>query len=173
MNTMKLAIGIVVIVAVAVAAYALVRPHRAGGTDQAAVRETVEHFGSEMQQVSLLAPAGDVRAAMEADYGSLVSPELLAQWEADPADAPGRLTSSPWPDHIDIDAVTAQADGTYVVQGSVVEMTSNEVEHGGEADEYPVTLTLANQNGAWVITAYSRGAYVGPAAATSSVPSAS
>jgi hypothetical protein len=168
MNTLKLVIGIIIVVVIAVVAYALIRPHSAGGADQAAVRDTVERFGTEMQQVSLLAPPADVRAAMEADYGSLVSPTLLAQWEADSANAPGRLTSSPWPDHIDIDAVTAQADGTYVVQGSVVEMTSNEVEHGGEADEYPVSLTLANQDGAWVITAYSRGAYVGPAAATSS-----
>ncbi len=129
------------------------RPHTAAA--EAAVREQVIEFGSQLQKVSLLSPdAGNTIGEM---YGPYVDAELLAQWQKDPASAPGRQTSSPWPDHIDITGVTENGDGTYAVSGSLVLMTSTEAAHGGNAGTYPVTITLDEENGVWKITSYVRG----------------
>ena len=52
--------------------------------------------------MSLSAPAAVVKKSMTDNYSEFVTPELLSKWESDPKNAPGRLVSSPWPDHIEI-----------------------------------------------------------------------
>lgn len=148
--------AVVVIIVIAAGAFFYMRANNDATTtkDQTAVSTIVTSFGTKMQMVSLLAPTSSVAQAMESDYASYVSPALLAQWVADPSRAPGRTTSSPWPDHITITSVTQSDPGVYTVQGNVIELTSNEVEHGGIADQYPVTATVQQENGAWVITSW-------------------
>jgi hypothetical protein len=92
---------------------------------------------------------------MEQYYSSYVTPELLTQWEAAPTSSPGRLTSSPWPDRIDITSVTQNPDGSYMVSGNVAEITSVEETQGGVADTYPVVLTVENRDGQWLIASWS------------------
>lgn len=122
-------------------------------TSEADVRAVVAGFGAALQKVSVLSPTA--AADMEAAYGSYTDPALLAQWKAAPSMAPGRQTSSPWPDHIDIVSITKVSNDRYEVTGSVVLMTSNEVERGGNAGTIPVSLTLTKQgDGRWLITAY-------------------
>jgi hypothetical protein len=78
-------------------------------TDENAASSTVAAFGLTLQQVSIMAPnAADMIANTYAPY---VAPALLQQWEADPQSAPGRVVSSPWPDHIQIDSITPQGGG--------------------------------------------------------------
>jgi len=122
--------------------------------DEASVRATVTAFGQQLQMVSLLAPTTTAAQAMLTSYAPYVAPELLAAWESDPSQAPGKLTSSPWPDHIDITGVTANAGG-YAVTGNVIDMTSVEQTSGGNAGSYPVSMTLENRNGQWLITSFS------------------
>lgn len=123
---------------------------------EADVRAAVTGFGAALQKVSVLSPtAAD---DMDAAYGPYVDAALLAQWKAAPSMAPGRQTSSPWPDHIDIDSVTKADDGTYDVTGSVVLMTSNEVEHGGNAGTVPVSMTLRWEGDSWKVFRYVEGA---------------
>ena len=124
----------------------------ADAADSASVRATVTGFGSKMQMVSLLAPSTTLAQAMHEDYSAYVSPVLIAQWLQNPALAAGRMISSPWPDHIQIISITKNGSAMYTVTGNVVEMTSNEVEHGGFADEYPVTITVQKEHGSWLIT---------------------
>lgn len=115
------------------------------------VSAAVESFGAAMKNVSILAPAADVQRAMEQYYAPYVAPDLLAQWEADPAHALGRSVSSPWPDRIVVDDEAEQTDGSYVVHGRVVEVTSAEASSGGAAAAYPVSLQLSKINGDWMI----------------------
>lgn len=112
---------------------------------------TVEAFGSVLQNVSIMAP--DASSAIASTYAPYVDPALLSQWEKDPQSAPGRVVSSPWPDHIQVDSVTPQGTG-YIVNGQLVFMTSNEVEHGGNAGTTPVVAQLIPENGKLMIVAF-------------------
>lgn len=114
------------------------------------VREGIEGFGRSLQNVSLLSPTAPDDITEQ--YSPYVAPDLLQQWVADPESAPGRLTSSPWPDHIEINTVAVQPDGGYLVTGFVIEMTSDRT----EATRYPVSITVSNVDGRWLITTLER-----------------
>ncbi len=73
-----------------------------GERDQAAVASLIEAFGGKLQAVSLQASKDVVKKSIQENYGDLVSPALLAQWVSNPSNAPGRVTSSPWPERIEI-----------------------------------------------------------------------
>jgi hypothetical protein len=151
MNKQFLIGTIVIIVALAaVWAYVTYEPSEAeiAALNQNDVQTVVEAFGTRMQSVALLSP--QVSDDLARQYGDLVEPSLLSAWKNNPQSAPGRVTSSPWPDHVAVTAVTRQPDGSYQVQGDVVEMTST-----GEAGEEPVTFTVSKQNKSWLITAVS------------------
>lgn len=118
---------------------------------QAEVTALVEAFGARLQQVSLLAPdAGD---QILTQYAEFVAPELLAQWAASPETAPGRVTSSPWPDRIEVNSVIPRGAG-YLVDAVVVEVTSE-----GESGRYAALFTVGQVEGQWMITAYTQGDY--------------
>lgn len=119
------------------------------------VRSLVTQFGSTLKNVSLL--ADDASEQIGREYGPYVGTEQLAAWQADPASAPGRLTSSPWPDRIEITSVTQLAESAYRVDGSVVEMTSD-----GPADTRPIALLVENRDGTWLITALELGDFNAP-----------
>ncbi len=163
MSTKKLALLLVPLVIIAGLLLALQGPKHESGSVSSSVRnpaaeQAVEQFGQKMKQVSLLAPAADVRAAMEANYTPYVVPELLAAWQADPQHAPGRRTSSPWPARIQI-GMSEGGGSAYVVHGTVVEVVNGQ----GGAEEivgtYPVKVRVQERDGAWRITAFESGAY--------------
>ncbi|HUO50109.1 MAG TPA: hypothetical protein VMU25_00850 [Candidatus Paceibacterota bacterium] len=115
------------------------------------VSSLVTSFGKQLQKVSVLSP--DASSTMATVYGAYASPQLLHDWQKNPATAPGRTTSSPWPDHIDITSINPQGSG-FIVNGNIVLMTSNETAHGGNAGLIPVVMLILNQNGKWQIVAY-------------------
>lgn len=124
---------------------------------EASVRGLVEEFGRRLQTVSLLAPPDVVKQSMQEQYGELVAPDLLAKWQADPENAPGRLTSSPWPDRIEIERVAEAPDGSYQVEGYIIEVTSVEKASGGAAAKHPAALTVAKAGDRWLITGFEQG----------------
>lgn len=155
-----IAVVIVIIAAVIVGGYLLshntaVAPSaentQASG-DETQVRGVVTDFGAKLQNVSISGPTATAAAAIAANYGADVAPSLLAKWEANPANAPGRVTSSPWPARIEIGSVAKNPDGSYAVAGDVIEVTSVEAAQGGVNDSYPINLTVSDVNGAWLIT---------------------
>ena len=83
----------------------------------------MEKFGSVLQKVSLLGPKEELEKSMK-EYGDVVSSGLLEQWLTDPLNAPGRLTSSPWPDRIDIKTTEKLSDNSYELNGEVIEITN-------------------------------------------------
>lgn len=124
---------------------------------EAAVRRLVEDFGQQLKDVSLLAPSADVASAMQANYSPYVLDVLIQEWALDPQNAPGRLTSSPWPERIDIRTITKETDTRYRVEGDIVEVTNE----GGGIGEEPtealrraVTIVAERIGSEWRITEF-------------------
>lgn len=163
MSTRNLVALLVLLVGLLVYIYMFLPTHGSGTVSSRVIDPrvalAVAQFGKNMQYVPLQAPAGDIRAAVDANYAAYVTPELISVWKADTEHVPGRRTSSPWPDRIEIQSVDPQTDGSYIVHGVVIEVTSNEVEHGGIAGMYPVMLRLARHEKQWSIMQFERGAY--------------
>jgi len=111
------------------------------------VLNIVNNFGSKLQLVSLLAPEDTLKKSMQENYGSLVSDALIEKWIKDPLNAPGRLTSSPWPDRIEILSISKLSGDAYEVKGEIIEITSQEKGTQKAAARRPITLIVKNKNG--------------------------
>jgi len=122
-----------------------------GSSDEKAVTELVESFGKKLQMVSLTAPGDVLEKSMQENYGSFVSPELIKKWAADPLNAPGRLTSSPWPDRIEVTDIEKIYDNEYKVKGEIIEITSVEEISGGAAARRAITLVVKKADDRWII----------------------
>jgi len=114
-------------------------------------------FGERLKEVSLLQTGPEYELMIERVYGDFLTPELLAVWQTYPDRALGRMTSSPWPDRIEIGTVTKNFDESYSVLGSVVEV-ANGVE--GPVAIYPVSLTFVERDGQWYIEDVTKGTYI-------------
>lgn len=113
----------------------------------------VEAFGGKLRMASLSAPADVARENIRERYAGYVSPALLEAWINDPDSAPGRLTSSPWPDRVEVRSA-AKTDGGYRVEGEIVEITGD----GGEAEiRSRVTLDVRRIDGRWLIDGFEPG----------------
>lgn len=123
------------------------------------VQQTVEAFGTKLQKVSLLAPASELKTALEREYAPYVSAQLISQWEANPGQALGRTTSSPWPDRIQVHTTEQQPDGSYLVRGVVVDVATGPSGGADIVGTYPLTLHLARTGDAWLITSAEKGDY--------------
>ena len=123
--------------------------------DEIAVRSAVEGFGKVLKNVSLLAPQEVLGQSLEQNYKDFVTPSLLEEWKNDPSKALGRLTSSPWPDRIEIDEVEKISDNAYLVQGYIIEMTST----GETTIKRHVALSVVKNNDRWLIISATVGSY--------------
>ena len=121
---------------------------------ETAVKMVVTEFGKRLRMVAVLAPKEMVAKAMDEEYSALVSADLLAIWKNDPEKAPGKRTSSPSPERIDISSIEAKGHDTYVVKGRVILLTAQERRDGGIFQANPVTMTVEQRHGKWIITAY-------------------
>ncbi|MHB9001624.1 MAG: hypothetical protein ACYC9N_19145 [Thermoanaerobaculia bacterium] len=110
--------------------------------------EVVEAFGRRLRQVSVLGPSGATASAIRENYAPFVSTKLLDEWLREPAKAPGRQVSSPYPDRIEIETIT-EGEARAEVAGDVVEATNQ-----GDVARVPVRIALAMGNGEWRITAF-------------------
>lgn len=128
--------------------------------DKLSVISVAESFGSRLKMVSLQAPPDVLNKSLTDNYGDLVSPALLAQWQGDPQNAPGRMVSSPWPDRIEVLAADKMADDSYQIKGELIEITSAEQANGGFAAKRPITLVERKIDNKWLIDEVSLGAYV-------------
>jgi hypothetical protein len=128
-------------------------PGAAAPCQRAAARAVVGAFGRRLRLVATLAPKAIAAEAMGKAHAGLVAPELLAAWKASPETAPGKRTSSPSPERIDITAIRAGRRAC-VVSGTLILLTAQERREGGVFQANPVTITVAQQHGQWLITAY-------------------
>jgi hypothetical protein len=114
------------------------------------VRRVVERFGARLKLVSVLGHDSAVVRSLRSAYGPFVTPELLAEWQADPARAPGREVSNPWPARITIRSVRVE-DGGCRVAGDVVFVAMADT--ASIIELRPVILHLRNLNG-WRVSGY-------------------
>jgi len=84
---------------------------------------------------------------------------LLQEWQEDPASAPGRLTSSPWPDRIEIADFENSSGDEYQVTGEIIEVTSAEKADGGAAAKRPIVLVVKRLKDHWLIETVALGEY--------------
>ncbi|MGB4608622.1 MAG: stalk domain-containing protein [Sedimentibacter sp.] len=120
----------------------------------------VKSFGEKLKMVSLLAPEDMVKDSIKEYYGEFVSPELLEKWLNDPAKAPGRTISSPWPERIDIISAEKLSDTEYEVKGNIIKVTSLELAEGGIAASRPAKFLVRNIDGKWLIDDIKLGEYI-------------
>lgn len=112
------------------------------------VEGVVEKFGTSLQKVSLLGPKEEVEKSMQGNYGDVVSAELIEQWLTDPSKAPGKLTSSPWPERIDIKTMEKRSEQAYALNGLVIERTNVDQ----IANKTPIHLVVEKVGELWLIT---------------------
>lgn len=143
-------IAVIVVLMAAFIIYSINNDNSSTDENDDAIR-LVEEFGSTMKNVSLLAPRDVVIKSIEDNYSPYVTEELLQKWINNPRIAPGRVSSSPWPERIEITEVDRLSDGEYSVKGRIVEITSTEAEGGGAAAFRPVELILRKTGNKWLI----------------------
>lgn len=138
-------------------AYVLSRPTPSNDRTQEA-SALVKEFGTHLKEVPLLADPATLSASMDTAYSPYVAPELLALWKADASVAPGRLTSSPWPERIEVASATKQEDGSYQVEANVIEVAngSNGTE---EVSRYPASVKVEERAGKLLITSFQKSEY--------------
>lgn len=113
--------------------------------DEMAVKNTVLDFGSALKNVSLLSPT--VGDDMKKNYGNYLTQELLNIWEANPKQALGKITSSPWPENIEILGLRQLDANTYIVAGQINLLASS-----GPAGSQPIGFIIVKSNGKWLIS---------------------
>jgi len=124
------------------------------------IASIVEMFGQKLRNVALMGPTELVNRSLDENYGSLVSPALLARWKDEPYNAPGRLVSSPWPDRIEISSLARMPDRSYQVQGQIIEITGQDQISGGYAAKRSIALVLRQFGGKWLIDDVELGDYL-------------
>lgn len=127
--------------------------------DEEIIKDIVTRFGSKLQNVSLLADKKNVKKAMEENYKEFATESLLEKWIDDPVSAPGRLTSSPWPDRIEIKEIKKSKDNFYQVKGEIIEITSNEKDKDEAESKRNISLILKKVNGKWFIDDVTLGSF--------------
>jgi len=148
-NQFYIIIAVIVFLMAVYMIYSIRKDNRLNNNEENVIK-LVEDFGSTLKNVSLLAPRDLVIEAIEANYSPYVTDELMQSWLAHPRRAPGRTTSSPWPERIEITEVVRLSEGEFSVKGRIVEVTSSEA-GGGAAVYRPVELIVRKVGNKWLI----------------------
>lgn len=134
-------------------------PQETDESNNEAVRVLVEEFGKKLQAVSLLAPKDILNKSFVDNYGSFVALELLAKWQENPTTAPGRLTSSPWPERIEIQSVEKISGIKYEVNGEIIELVNAGEKQVEVAATQAITLVVEKADKKWLISDVKLGPY--------------
>jgi hypothetical protein len=116
-------------------------------------RQVVEQLGKRMRMVSLLAPDSIVTRELRDSYGALVTPALLSLWQKSKATVPGRQVSNPWPNRIEINALTPGSDCQ--VEGDVVYVTTEDTTV--EVERRKFVLQMKEDASGWRVNAFDWG----------------
>ncbi len=119
------------------------------------VRRAVSYFGKILQGVPLAAPEEVLKTSIKENYKEVATPDVIMAWQNDPTRAPGRLSSSPWPDRIEINSMDRRGN-FYIVKGTVIEITSAELQTGGIAAAYPVSIALQKVDDRWMVSGFEK-----------------
>jgi len=112
----------------------------------------VKAFHANTSHVSLMAAAETVAQEIKENYAGFVTPGLLKKWVDDPVNAPGRASSSPWPERIEVSGINKLSETEYEVKGTEIWVTSIELTSGGAAQKRPVVLNVIQAGDEWKIS---------------------
>lgn len=115
------------------------------------VEGLVIEFGKQLKKVPLLGPKDILIKNIEENYSEFVSAQLLNKWKDNPQTAPGRFTSSPWPDRIEVSYIGKTSENQYEVKGVIIEVTSTDLSAEDVDSKIPIVLKIINNRGKWVI----------------------
>lgn len=156
MDTVKRVLPVIVLGVALFAAIAVFADKDNASTpaqEEEAVRSLVLAFGETLKNISLTAPQEQAAESIREEYAPFVTQELLDTWAAMPLMAPGRLTSSPWPERIEIAKIN-KINKSYLVEGDIILVTSAELTEGGNAGVQEVVLTVEKRDGEWRIAEF-------------------
>lgn len=117
-------------------------------SEEEVITNLVKEFGSRLKLVPLLSPEDTLEKDMKENYSEFVSEKLIEKWLSDPENALGRLTSSPWPDRIEVEDIEKVSENEYKVEGMIIEVTSNEKD--GDIKR-TITLSVRQIDSKWLI----------------------
>jgi hypothetical protein len=104
---------------------------------------------------NLLAAQLDLSTIEKIDFNlkQFITNKLYQKFMNDTSTVPGKPadTKAPCPDTIEIDSLQKLDNTSYTVNGKIILMTSLQTAEGGNAGEKPITLTVKNVNGTWLI----------------------
>jgi hypothetical protein len=149
--------GMVLLLAIPIGAYFLLRPSGKTGSDSQnetdinAIYQVVGEFGARLKDVDVVAPKQNIIWAVDFNLKRLITDRLYQEFVQDTSKIPGRNVSSPWPEQIAIVSLQKLDGKSYTVNGKIILMDSSSMTQGGNAGETPVTLTLVEVNGTWLI----------------------
>ena len=110
--------------------------------NEAAALEVVEQFGQRLRLVSVgTIPPADLGRRLTEAYGPYVTTLLLGGWISDPASAPGREGSSPWPARIEVRELRSVGGTGFDFDADVIYVTGVD-ENEPPAFREPVTLRV-------------------------------
>ena len=69
-----------------------------------------------------------------------------------PEIAPGRAGSSPWPDRIEVSGLEKLSRNEFVINGTVIWITSTEIESGGAVFTQSIVLNVRKDEASWIIS---------------------
>lgn len=119
--------------------------------EETQVRTVVETFGKALKQVSLTAEPQVASDAIISTYAPYLTSTLLNSWALEPDLALGKVTSSPWPERIEITQMTRTADNEYHVMGNIIQVTSDTTNQAQGASQDPVDLIVQKVSNEWLI----------------------
>jgi len=134
-------------------------PEESKSSDVYEIKKLVEDFGKVLVNVSLLSPPDILKNDMEKYYSPFVFKDLISQWLDDPMKAQGRLTSSPWPERIEIRTIENITPYSYLVKGDIIEVTSVDKETDFNLIKRPVEIIIKKNVNCWLIAEVSIGEY--------------
>jgi hypothetical protein len=117
----------------------------------AGVKDVVTWFGRQLQNVSLLGPDSILTRQIRESYAPFATQAQLEAWLAAPQSAPGRKASSPWPDRVEIDSVRAGENGSCVVDGRLIYVSSGDAPSSSGAIRENVSIRLSDEGG-WKVS---------------------
>lgn len=118
---------------------------------QDAIATLVQDFGTHIKEVSLLSP--HAKEEVTKAYKDYTTPELLQAWQDAPTTAPGKIISSPWPDHLVVKSVTKHYL-EYEVEADIVMVSSSGATTDSETGTMPVHIVVAKRGGVWLVSRY-------------------
>lgn len=118
--------------------------------DRAAAIDLVERFGARLVYVQKLAPRDSLIAQIRDNYGPYITTLQLGGWISDPASAPGREVSSPWPARIEVRDATPVGNSAFDMDAEVIYITSVD---GDPTQRQPVSIRVVKgQDDSWRIS---------------------